>query len=377
LRPNRKLAAICSSEQRGKLLATGGGESAYNWSSAAATQSQKVPGRSGMQPGEKLNETRQNSGDQGDVKVCPQCGAPMPGDMRFCRSCGQRLGEGPAEYTETVRFANGTAPPNGRWTSPFTPGVHAPIAQQSFGTARRRRRLGFTGMTWIWIALALFFASGGVMSLFRRGSNFRPLRASVTANRSYFGIDGFESTNGGATFKAVTPPGGPADKAGLIGGDIITSFDGRIVKDEDDMMAALRQTPIGKTVEVIYLRDGETKKTQMTTISNGELDQLEGAYSGRPEGRGLFGYDNRNTELVLVPGTNTYGVRLNEIEPNRPADIAGIRNGDIVVEFDNIPIRTEEEFLARVRRALPRSTVTVVVMRDGQRIEIPVRIGKA
>jgi len=330
-----------------------------------------------MQSKEKLNETRQNSGDQGEVKMCPQCGAPMPGEMRFCRSCGQRLGEGPAEYTETVRFANGTAPPNGRLTSPFTPGVHAPIAQQSCGTARRRRRLGFTGMTWIWIALGLFFASGGAMSLFRRGSNFRPPRASVTASRSYFGIDGFESTNGGATFKAVTPPGGPADKAGLIGGDIITSFDGRIVKDEDDMMAALRQTPIGKTVEVIYLRDGETKKTQMTTISNGELDQLEGAYSGRPEGRGLFGYDNRNTDLVLVPGTNTYGVRLNEIEPNKPADIAGIRNGDIVVEFDKIPIRTEEEFLARVRRALPRSTVTVVVMRDGQRIEIPVRIGKA
>jgi len=377
LRPNRKLAAICSSEQRGKLLATGGGESAYNWSSAAATQSQKAPGRSGMQSKEKLNETRQNSGDQGDVKMCPQCGAPMPGEMRFCRSCGQRLGEGPAEYTETVRFANGTAPPNGRWTSPFTPGVHAPIAQTTCGPGRRRRRLGFTGMTWIWIALALFFASGGVMSLFRRGSNFRPLRASVTANRSYFGIDGFDSANGGATFNAVSPPGGPADKAGLVGGDIITSFDGREVKNEDDMMSALRQTPIGKTVEVIYLRDGETKKTQLTTISNGELDQLERAYSNRPEGRGLFGYDNGNTKRVMVPETDTYGVRLDDINPNQPADIAGIKNGDIVVEFDKTPIRTEQEFLARVRRALPRSTVTVVVIRDGQRIEIPVRIGKA
>ena len=72
-----------------------------------------------------------------------------------------------------------------------------------------------------------------------------------------------------------------------------------------------------------------------------------------------------------------YGVRLDEVEPNRPADIAGIKNGDIVIEFDKIPIRTEQEFLARVRRALPRSTVTVVVIRDGQRIEIPVRIGKA
>jgi hypothetical protein len=334
----------------------------------------KIPERSGMESEDKFNETRPNSGDQGDTKLCPQCGAPMPGEMRFCRSCGQRLGEGPAEYTETVRFASATAPPNGRSTSPFMPGVHAPIAQQSF---RRRGRLGFTGMTWIWVALALFFASGGAMSLFRHKAGLRPPRVAVAANRSYFGIDGFDSTNGGATFNSVTPPGGPADKAGLVGGDIITSFDGRTVKDEDDMTTALRQTPIGKTVELIYLRDGETRKTQLTTISNSELDQLERAYSSRPEGRGLFGYDNGNTQRVVVPGTSIYGVRLDDVNPNQPADIAGIRNGDIVVEFDKVPIRTEEEFLARVRRALPRSTVTVVVFRDGQRLEIPVKMGKA
>ncbi len=28
----------------------------------------------------------------------------MPREMRFCRACGQRLGEGLAEYVETVRF---------------------------------------------------------------------------------------------------------------------------------------------------------------------------------------------------------------------------------------------------------------------------------
>src|SRR5262245_33759867 len=98
-----------------------------------------------MQSEEKHNENRQYSADHGDVKVCPQCGAPMPGEMRFCRDCGQRLGEGPAEYTETVRF---TAPSNGRSTAPFMPGVHAPVAPWACAPGRRRR-LGFTGMTWI------------------------------------------------------------------------------------------------------------------------------------------------------------------------------------------------------------------------------------
>jgi len=329
-----------------------------------------------MQPEQKHNETGVNSGNQSELKVCPQCGAPMPGEMRFCRSCGQRLGEGPAEYTETVRYPNGTAAANGRHTPLFTPGTGAPIAQQTIrGLGCRRRRLGFTGMTWIWIALGLFFASGGAMSLFRRGTGLRRPRISANATRSYFGIDGgFESTNGGATFSVATPPDGPADKAGLLGGDIITSFDGRPVKDENDMTTALRQTPIGKTVEVVYLRDGETKKTQLTTVSKDELDRLTSAYGSRPQGH--LGFDDGDAERVQVPGLNIYGVQLNDVSQNGPADIAGIKKGDIVIEFGGVPIRTVRELVSRDHRTIPYSTVKIVVMRGGERVEIPVKLGK-
>ena len=50
------------------------------------------------------------------VTNCGNCNAPMPRELRFCRNCGFRLGEGLAEYTETVRFQNvppGTLPGNG------------------------------------------------------------------------------------------------------------------------------------------------------------------------------------------------------------------------------------------------------------------------
>ena len=56
--------------------------------------------------------------------------------------------------------------------------------------------------------------------------------------------------------------------------------------------------------------------------------------------------------------------------------IAEGRMRDIVIEFDKTPIRTSDELLSRVRRGVPYSTVTVVAMRDGQRIEIPVKLGK-
>jgi serine protease Do len=83
-----------------------------------------------------------------------------------------------------------------------------------------------------------------------------------------------------------------------------------------------------------------------------------------------------DTERVAVAGTNLHGVRIGEVYSNRPADLAGIKQGDIVVEFDGKPVRTAEGFFAYINFAKPASTVNVVVYRDGQRITIPVKMGR-
>ena len=300
----------------------------------------------------------------------------MPPEMRFCRACGNRLGEGPAEYTETALFPDAKAA-DGRFTSSYGPGMTAPMTPAASGFPRRRRRLGFTGMTWIWIVLGIFFAGGGFLSVFRRGGSNRPPRAVAVVNRSYFGVNEFEDVDGGGvTFRDVWPPGSPADKAGLVGGDIITSFDGRSVEDEDEIMNFLGQTPVGKTVEIIYLRDGETRKTLLTTISREDFNQLGATFDKRPEGQGQLGFDDDESERVPIPGTKIYGVELGGVSPSGPAALAGLEKGDVIIEFDGTPIRTVGELVSRVRRTKPYSNVKVIVMRGIEQVEIPVRIGK-
>jgi len=232
-------------------------------------------------------------------------------------------------------------------------------------------------MTWMWIALALFFMTGGFLSLFHKG---RVPRAGIVIpleTRSYVGVDDFDSTAGGVTFKVVSPPGGPADKAGLVGGDIITTFDGQTVRESSEIMDLLGNTPIGKTVDVVYLRDGNVHNTKLTTVSRDEYNRLDRDFNNRPEGKGMFGFESNRMERVQNPETKTFGVRIEYIEPNGPADLFGIKEGDIITDFDGIPIRTPDEFLARVRRARPRIPVNVNVLRDGQPLIIPVTIGKA
>jgi membrane-associated protease RseP (regulator of RpoE activity) len=306
------------------------------------------------------------------LTTCLNCHSAMPSELRFCRNCGFRLGEGVAEYTETVRFDGAQAG--------MVPGaVSAP------SVCKKRRRM--SGMAWIFVALLVFFVGAAAFTavIAPRNQSVRTVRFTPPPQvKSFVGVNGFDNLNDdvpGVTFDRVDAPDTPADKAGLVGGDIIISFDGHEIHDEDQISDLMVSTPIGKTVDVEFLRDGEKKKTKLTTISEDEFNRLKGFFEKRPEGRGQFGYEDGDAETVEIPGTKLHGVKLNDILQSRPADLAGIKDGDIVVEFDKIPIRTKEEFLMRVRRALPYSTVNVVVMRGEEgkpldKIEIPVKMGK-
>ena len=305
------------------------------------------------------------------LTTCFNCHSAMPSELRFCRNCGFRLGEGVAEYTPTVRFDGTTVPANAASATSFAP--------------RRRRRM--SGMAWVFVALLVFFVGAAAFTAVLtprrvavRGGGFTPV---INHPKSFVGVDGFEDAddNAGATFNSVSAPDTPADKAGLIGGDIITKFDGHDIHDGDAFTELMEATPVGKTVEVEYLRDGEKKTTKLTTIANDENRRLRSVFDKRPEGIGRFGYEQDDAEVVDVPGTKLKGVRLDSVDSSMPADMAGIKKGDIVVEFDKIPIRTKGELLMRVRRAIPYSTVNVVIMRGEEgkpfeKIEIPVKMGK-
>lgn len=317
------------------------------------------------------------------VSTCGNCRSPMPAGLRFCRNCGFRLGEGSAEYTETVRFQNvppGTLPRNAPNSGPYGFGGAPLSIPQRGGIGKRRRRI--SGTSWMFIGLLIFFmAAAGLTAIVKQIPRMpRGGRgvATVEAPRSYAGVDDFQTVEGniGVTFASAETPDGPADRAGLVGGDIITTVDGQPIHSDDEITEVMRRTPIGKTVDIVYIRDGETKNTKLTTISREELNRLNEVFDNRPEGRGQFGYDDDDAERVEIPGTKLFGVQFGEILQNRPADIAGIKQGDIVIKFDDVPIRTPQEFLRRVRRAKPYSTVDLTIIRNGEQMKIPVKMGK-
>jgi S1-C subfamily serine protease len=278
---------------------------------------------------------------------CPRCHSEVSPGMQFCRSCGFRL------------FDGGPAPLNY-------------AAQQNMTWTAQKRRSGPHWLIWVVVALIASSAIGG--GLITR--SVRSLKNVTITHpgppRSYVGVD-VDTVDGAAFVTDVKTPGGPADKAGLLGGDVLTLVDGMAVRSEDDVTTIMAKTPIGKTIDVAYLRDGVAKTTKLTTMSEEEIDRLDEAFDDQTHG--FFGVETGDWKRVQVPGQTIYGVLLGTVKHNRPAYVSGLRDGDIVIEIDGIPIRTTGELNMRINRSKPDSVVKVVVMRGADRIEIPVTVG--
>ena len=322
-------------------------------------------------------------GPTGTVE-CPSCRSVLTAGLRFCRHCGYRLGEGVEEYAETRRFdgamptgfkpAPGASPAQqagapGQWGAMAPSPLMQPLeAAKPSALWRTCRRLGGSWVMWMVLVLAVLTA-GGIISNGIWGGRDDAERAATP--KSYLEVDGFETADGGGAFiEGLRTSNTSLERAGLRGGDVITGWDGKPIPNERALVRAIAATPVGKAVEVIFRRDGVTGKTTLTTISDRDFHDT---LAGRPEGRGLLGVDDM--ERVHVPSTNTHGVELGDVQKNRPGYIAGLREGDIIMEFNGKPVSTPGDLRLRIYEALPDSVVDVVLVRGGQQMKIPVKMG--
>jgi hypothetical protein len=336
-----------------------------------------------------------------DTVNCPSCGATLVVGLRFCRMCGYRLGEGVEEYVQTqlldpasqpvtasppatdpfaARTTWGATPiqsfqPLGTTTLKQPHDTSAPLSWTKACTPRR-------GNWWLWmiIALGLMFSAGIIpltIKLKNRGGGGGPggdgshiITSLLAEADEYDTADG-----GGAMIRGLAGPDTSLEAAGLVGGDIITNFDGKPVRDGDTMKKLIAATKPGQAVPVVFIRDGETKKTVLTATGVEGFRGME-SLRQRPGGRGVLDIDFDDGDRVRVPDSNIYGVELDGVGRNGPADLAGLKKGDIIVEFDGKPIRTAGDLRYRAGAATPLSIVNIVVFRDGQQVTIPVKMGR-
>jgi serine protease Do len=140
-----------------------------------------------------------------------------------------------------------------------------------------------------------------------------------------FGLTG---TEGVVVAKVMSDS--PAEKGKMKTGDIIKTFDGKPVENVRELLKLVGRAPIGKKIKVVVMRD---KKEATLNI---EVAQ-------RPEAIEEYA----DTELGSWRGVEVMdkdGVTVSNIEPGSPADIAGLRRGDKILEMNRKPVKNIDDY---------------------------------
>ncbi|HEX5052147.1 MAG TPA: PDZ domain-containing protein [Planctomycetota bacterium] len=188
--------------------------------------------------------------------------------------------------------------------------------------------------------------------------------------RGWMGIDVkpvADPAHRGALVSNVVP-GSPADEAGLVPGDRVTSIDGHAVQcqfiDELPLVyGAIADLAPGATVQV-GLEGGKTVSVRVARWQNFLADEREF--------RGL-GVTVRNVTPLLAVARgwpNSDGVLITGIRPGKPLESArpDLAGGDVITSLDGKPVKTLADVEATFANAKPGSRLAFGVRRGRQDI---------
>ena len=189
------------------------------------------------------------------------------------------------------------------------------------------------------------------------------------------GEDATESSpvSEGARVRGVID-GSPADEARLRAKDSIIAVDGTAVSGASELMARLRDLEPGSIVKLSVRRAGH--ELEISTVLGTRSENT----SHWRMVRGWLGVDAIELPASLrahFGAPEDAGVLVSNVAAGSPADLSGIRVGDVIYEADGQPITSAEAFSEIVNEGGVENAIDVVLARDGARIVVGPRIERA
>jgi serine protease Do len=172
-------------------------------------------------------------------------------------------------------------------------------------------------------------------------------------------------------------------------GDVIVEFNGKPVRDNEELIAVVAGTTPGTTVPVRVIRD---KKTVSLNVKVAELDVAQEAQvvrgQPRPEaapapaptdtdfGMSIQEVTPRDARQLQVP-QGAGGALVTEVTPFGAANRSGLLAGDVILSVRGQPMRSVDQVTRALEGVAAGQTIRVIVWRvvqgQGQEVSIPLR----
>jgi putative serine protease PepD len=141
-------------------------------------------------------------------------------------------------------------------------GINSAIQSTSSGNSNPFGSSAQSGSIGLGFAIPINEAKRVAQQLISTGKPVYPI-IGILRDDNYSGT-GAEIAASAVNGTAPVTAGGPADKAGLKPGDVITKFDGTLIDSGPTLVAEIWSHTPGQTVSVTYTRNGQTHTTQLT-----------------------------------------------------------------------------------------------------------------
>jgi serine protease Do len=166
--------------------------------------------------------------------------------------------------------------------------------------------------------------------------------------------------------------GSPADKGGILAGDVILKFDGKEIDKASDLPRIVGNTPAGMNVAIQVWRKGAVKSLNIT-VQNSDVDLTKASdKDSSPDSEPMF-----NSKLGMIVqdlSTKTKqkfhiqdGVQVVKIEDERISSI-GIEIGDIIVRIGDVDIKDVKQFDQIVKSLDLKKSIPIFVRKSNSTV---------
>ena len=194
------------------------------------------------------------------------------------------------------------------------------------------------------------------------GVTIQPVDADLAASMNLPAARGAIVTN-------VTA-GGPADKAGIKRGDVITAVNNTPVNDPNGLRNTVASLAPGSNATVTLQRDGRDQNVSVALAElpprprEGEETSSNGGSTGNERyGLSLQVFTPNLAEQYGLDGQDQ-GLLVTRVDPNGSAATAGIRQGDLIQEVNRRPVRNVADFTAAIQQSGSRPALLLVKRRS-------------